>query len=166
MAYSTKEDLLIGDVPLAPRYGDGSKFVDLAADEIDAEIGHIYVTPVDLADTPGNRPARLLLKKINNFIASGRIVLDMSLAGEDTQLQSYGRSLLSEGVSLLQQISNGGIVLTGAELLPGTDDNPKGPSVSNEDPASLVESFYDRTSGVHIFPPAPAAPYGIGGVVP
>lgn len=166
MSYSTKDDLLIGDIPLAPRYGDGSRFVDLAADEIDSQIGHIYVTPIALADTPENRPARLLLKKINNFIASGRIILDMALAGEDRELQSYGRSLLSEGLTLLKQVTNGDIRIPGADPLPGTEAATSGPTIVNEDPDSLVASFYDRTSGVHIFPPVPAAPYGYGRTYP
>lgn len=165
MPYAEPGDLLTGDIPLAPRYGDGSKFVQLAADEIDAQIGHIYVTPIELEDIPQNRPARLLLKKINTLIASGRIILDMALGGEDHDLQSYGRSLFNEGVTLLKQITNGSISLTGAELLPGSEQS-EGPSIHNEDPESLVASFYDRTSGVHIFPPVPAAPYGFGRTYP
>lgn len=143
--YSEKEDLLIGDLPLGPQYGDGSRFVQMGADEIDSQIGNIYVTPIVLADTPENRPARLMLKKLNNLLASGRLILDMALAGEDRELQSYGRSLLSEALNLLKELSSGGYVVPGAIPLPGTEDNSGGPRIKNEDPESLVEGFYQMT---------------------
>lgn len=138
--YSSKDDLLLGDIPLPPRFGDGTKFVQMATDEIDSQIGHIYVTPIDLEDLPVNRPARLLLKKINNFIASGRMILDMSLAGEDSELQAYGRSLLREGLDLLNKISTGKIELPAIKIEGGTVND--GPMIFNEDPESLVEGFY------------------------
>jgi hypothetical protein len=141
MAYSAVGDLLIGDIPLPPRFGDGTKFIDMATDEIDSQIGHIYVTPIELEDIPANRPARLLLKKINNFIASGRMILDMAMAGEDRELQAYGKSLLREGLDLLGKISSGKIELP-AVLINPTPASDSGPVVLNEDPESLVEGFY------------------------
>lgn len=148
MAYCTKDDLLTGDIPLAGKYGDGTSFVDFAADEIDSQIGHIYVTPVELDPLePGNRPALLLLKKINILLASGRIILDMAAGGEDRELQAYGNSMLREALGLLNQITNGTIVLGGATLLPTTtDDLNSAVSIANEDPYSLVQGFYDRYS--------------------
>lgn len=146
MAYSEVGDLLIGDIPLPARIGDGSKFVDMAADEIDSQVGHIYTTPIVIPDEPQYRPARLLLKKINNLIASGRIILDMAAGGEDNDLHAYGRSMLNEGLSLLASIVTGRIVLIGAPLLPGTEDVDTGPLIVNEDPESLVEAFYQQFS--------------------
>lgn len=160
MAYSTKDDLLTGDIPMPDRFGDGTKFVDMAADEIDGQIGHIFVTPIELEDLPVNRPARLLLKKINNLIASGRIITDMAAAGEDRDLHAYGRSLLLEGLDLLNRLSAGRIDIPGAAPLPGTELDSTGPTIQNEDPESLVEGFYRQVSHGEIRGPlSPLRPY-------
>lgn len=148
-AYCDKADLLTGDIPLAGKYGDGTSFCQLAADEIDAQVGHIYTTPVTFVDDadPKSRPAQLLLKKINILLASGRIILDMAAGGEDDNLHAYGESMRREAVALLNQISSGVIDLAGAEKLPDTaDDLNTGPLVHNEDPYSLVEDFYKRSA--------------------
>lgn len=159
MAYCTKDDLLTGDIPLAGKYGDGTSFVDMAADEIDAQIGHIYVTPVEFDEsTPEKaalaRPAKLLLKKINRLLASGRIILDMAAGGEDDSLHAYGNSMWREGVNLLNQISSGKIVLAGAPLLAAdaTEDPNTGPSIHQDDPYSMVEGFYARFGSGHSVP--------------
>lgn len=147
MAYCAKEDLLTGDIPLAGKYGDGTSFVNFAADEIDAQIGHIYVTPVEFEDPipAGHRPAQLLLKKINILLASGRIILDMAAGGEDRELHDYGRSMLREGIDLLNMISARKIILEGApQDTDEAEDKNNAISVKNEDPYSLVQGFYDR----------------------
>jgi hypothetical protein len=165
VAYCDKDDLLTGDIPLAGKYGDGTQFVNLAADEIDAQIGHLYITPVVFVEnTPEQiakvRPSKLLLKKINTLLASGRIVLDMAAGGEDDRLHAYGKSMLDEAVFLLNQISSGKIILIDAPELPNVeDDENTGPSLHNEDPYSLVQGFYDRYSGKTLLPGPPMRPY-------
>ena len=164
MPYSSKDDLLVGDIPLPARWGDGSSMVQLAADEIDSQIGHIYITPITLdPNDPAVRPSRLLLKNINNFIASGRLLMDMGAGAEDTETQAYGRSLLNEGRALLAQISKGLIKLT-ADLLPTTASEDTAPLVHNEDNESMVEAFYARAGGLRPLDafglPQPVVPYG------
>ena len=154
MAYCVVADLLTGDIPLAGKYGNGTAFVNLAADEIDGQIGHIYVTPVVFDESTIEkaarvRPAKLLLKKINTLLASGRIILDMAAGGEDANLHAYGKSMKDEAILLLNMITTGKIVLTDAPVLAEDVDNQNtGPSISNEDPVSLVESFYTSRQGV------------------
>lgn len=145
-AYSAVEDLLIGDIPLAARHGNGSGMIKRAAGEIEGQIGHIYETPIVVDPLPKNRPTVLLLSKINNLIASGRLLMDQAAAEEDDANHAYGASLLREGVNLLNAISSGKIELVGADRLDGPDEK-SGPSIHNEDPESLVESFY-RPRGV------------------
>lgn len=148
-AYSDTVDLLHGDIPLPQRHGDGAGMVTAAAEDIDSQIGHIYVTPIQVNPDPKNRPTRLLLKKINNYIASGRLLLDMAAAGEDNDLHAYGRSLLTQGLELLAKIAEQEITLTGCETIAG-DVQQKPPSklfIINQDPESLVEGFYRRTNG-------------------
>lgn len=167
-AYCGVEHLLIGDIPLAGRYGTGENFVNLAAEEIDAQIGHIYVTPVEFDEsTPEKaarvRPSVLLLKKLNILLASGRIVLDMAAGGEDDNLHAYGKRMLDEALRLLTMITNGQIELIDAPLIESeasTVDNTH-MVISQDDPYSLVEGFYERYGKTHIFPvlPLPMRPY-------
>lgn len=153
MPYCSPDDLLTGDIPLAGKYGNGTPFVQFAADEIDAQIGHIYVTPIRLDDTPANRPARLLLKKINVLLASGRILLDMAAGGEDDSLHSYGRTMLREGLDLLKALSGGKIEIPGAELVEvDVELSTNGPRIANEDGYSMVEGFYSRFGAGHSVP--------------
>jgi hypothetical protein len=166
VAYCAKEDLLTGDIPLAGKYGDGTSFVNFAADEIDAQIGHVYVTPIVYANPldPKSKPAQLLLKKINILLASGRIILDMAAGSEDNNLHAYGNSMLREGINLLKMISSGQIDLYGATRVNAPDVVPDNTAVSviQDDPYSLVESFYSSYSrpAWSFPPPAPIEPYG------
>ncbi len=170
MPYSAVEDLLKGDIPYPSRYGDGSGFIAVAADEIDAQIGHLYVTPIVLPDTPENRPARLLLKKINNFLASGRLITDMAAGGEDRDLHAYGASLIRQAMALLEDICYGKIILPGADRIDAGEGEYTGPAIYNEDPESLVEGFYQQVSHGEIrgpyWPLAPYSPRPVPGVVP
>lgn len=148
MPYSEVEDMLLGQTAL-PKGLDPQKYVDDAADEIDSAIGFTYVTPVDMSDTsPVIRPVRLLLKRLNNHLATGRFITAISSNSQRTDLQPYGASLIREVLLVLQQIQNGDLTLTGAPLLPppaGQTDLPQtGPLIANVDSESQVEAFYDR----------------------
>lgn len=144
MAYSATSDLLVGSIP-TPSYLDTAKYVEDASDEIDSKIGHIYVTPVNVSDPgPLSRPARLLLKRINNFLASGRLILAVASPEENQNLHAYGWSLVTEATAALNSIISGDIQLDGAQL--GTVDTlpVSTPLIDNLDAESNVEAFYDR----------------------
>ncbi len=151
-AYCNVTDLRYGDIPLPAYVGDGSKYVLAAAEEIDAQLGHIYVTPIvfNLVNKPQQRPSYLLIKKINWLLASGRLVIDLAAAGENTALQAYGEHMLKEALGILLQISQGDAILD-ADLVPESDDDDDddddsrftGPIIFNADSESLVESFYN-----------------------
>lgn len=143
-AYCVSTDLLVGDLPL-PSYIDVQKIVDDAADEIDSKIGFIYKTRVDMADDGlVARPARLLLKRLNVFIASGRLLMNVATADEDSQVHAYAARLLREAEQALQAIAKGQVVLEGADRVKNAVDEIRGPVYSNKDPESYVEAFYDR----------------------
>lgn len=162
-AYCTKDDLLTGDIPLAGKYGDGSSFVQMAADEIDAEIGHLYVTPIIIEDAsePMNRPSVLTLKKINQLLASGRIILDMAAGGEDHDLHRYGKSMVDEALLLLGKICDGKMILRGAEQVKTSEVDVQNTAVSvtQEDSASMVQTFYQRFRSMPVpgYPTVPGA---------
>ena len=144
MAYCDPDDLLKGDIPWPARFGNGQEMVNLAAEQIDSMIGHIYVTPVVIIVPPAeNRPSQLLLKHINLLLASGRMVLDMAAGGEDNDLHAYGQRLLEEALNMLAKIVKGEIQLTGATRIDEAKSQT-GPMITNEDAVSMVEDFYKQ----------------------
>ena len=143
MAYSATTDLLTGDLPL-PSYVSPQKFVDDAADEIDSKIGFLYATPVDINAPEIVDPVKKLLKRLNNFLASGRLIMMLTQSEEDTRLHAYGYSLVVDAQAALDQIASGELVVG----LPPADGAPTdvatAPLIYNQDSESQVEAFYDR----------------------
>lgn len=142
MAYCLVGDLLVGNIPL-PSYVNTQKIVDDAADEIDSHIGFRYVTPVVLTETPANRPARLLLKRINAHLATGRLLMEAAAAQEDLQLHAYARRLVDESLAALNAIAAGEFLLGDAQLLTAAVAQVSGPLQYNHDAISQVDTFYD-----------------------
>lgn len=134
-----------GDIR-TPSYMTKEQYVANAAEEIDAALGHLYVSPFVIdATVPANRPTILFLKKVNWLLASGRFILDVAAAGEMDNLNAYGRRLLDEANAMLAPVIAEDLVLTGAEQIDsGTTDQKAvtGPMIHNEDSVSLVQQFY------------------------
>ena len=144
--YSLVGDLLTGDLPLPP-YVSPQKFVDDAADEINSKIGFLYQVPVDLNAPDVKMPVKLLIKRINNFLASGRLIMMLTQSQEDTRLHAYGYSLVADATAALLQISTGELVLE----LPAPEGSETtvavtAPLIYNQDAESGVEAFYDRVA--------------------
>lgn len=140
-AYAAVTDLVMGNVPV-PANGDADKYLNLAAEEIDGEIGARYATPVAVdVNDPLKRQASLLLKKINAWLASGRLLMAADAGGSDDQVQQYGLYLVREAQAALVQIKDGAIVLTGIDLADVNATKQTGPVASFADDQSLVENF-------------------------
>jgi hypothetical protein len=145
-SYSTTTDLLIGDVPTAST-ADPAKYVQDAADEIDSRIGHIYATPVDISGTSATtRPAQLLLKRLNNWLATGRLLMSADISGEENQTHAYATRLVDDASKALDMIASGQLVLDGAVKADGFSTQSQGPTYGNVDAESAVEAFYDRVA--------------------
>ncbi len=150
MPYSEVDDLLVGDIPL-PRGMKSQKYVDDASDEIDSMIGFVYETPLNMDDDSTiARPVRLLLKRLANNLATGRLILAMSTGGQRMELHAYGAKLVADAISVLTQIASGDLVLQGATRVEPSGDDPNaqftGPQIANVDAESNVEAFYDRVA--------------------
>lgn len=165
-AYCRVSDLRTGDIRL-PAYISKEQRIQAAAEEIDIALGHLYVTPITfpLADAhPEQRPSVLAVKKMNWLIASGRLILDLAAASEDATQHAYGMGMLKEGLEMLKAFATGKPKLDGAVVIPEPEGNKNftGPVIHNEDPVSLVESFYAPRD---IFGQRQGAgiPYGFGG---
>lgn len=146
MAYSAKADLLVGSIPL-PGYLDADKYVDDAADEIDSKLGFVYETPIPVAEGAEGqapRPVRLLLKRINNFLATGRLLLAVDSGGEEVRLHAYGQKLVEDATIALDAIVKGEIDLHDVTLVQVDRLVQTTPIINNLDEESAVEAFYDR----------------------
>jgi len=145
--YCTENDLLTGVDVSIPDTISKAQFVRDAADEIDSMIGFLYTTPVVLSatDEAKYRPTVLLLKRVNRFLASGRLLLAAAAVGEDSQLHAYGKSLVDDAMAVLAAIVDRKIILEG--VLPSaqqadTYQVSRG-YIFNLDQKSGVETFYD-----------------------
>jgi hypothetical protein len=162
MTYSAVADLLLGNVPL-PTTLDPAKFVQDAADEIDSRIGFVYVTPIPVASmsAPSERPTALLLKRISNWLASGRLILALDAGGEDYAVHAYGLKLVKDASEAIDAICSLQVILEGAMRLDGTEPltgHKARPLIHNLDPQSQVEAFYAYTAD-----PLAYRPYGENG---
>lgn len=164
MAYSAKTDLLLGNIP---EPANAQRYVDDAGDEIDSKIGFRYATPISLSENiPAQRPGALLLKRINQWLSTGRLLLALDAAGEDDQLHQYGEYLVREATAALDSIADGSITLPGA--VPVDPDVPKstGPVAAYGDDYSLVDGYYSvfgNPAQVALETPA-YGPYGYRGI--
>lgn len=138
MPYCEIPDLVLGNIPTPE---DADKYIISAAEEIDSRIGLRYATPVVVADSIEERPTELLLKRINTFLASGRLILALDAGGEDDQLHQYGLYLVNEASSAIDAIVSGSIVLPGTTPATEGSSIQTGPQLANVDDASSVEAF-------------------------
>lgn len=149
--YSDKTELLIGDLVCSDTLKD--KHVTDASDEIDSKLGFLYTVPFTQASV--SAPAWILIHRIANNLASGRLLLEINQSREPAALgyqnapvkvTSYGQSLIDEAEATLAMIVKGDINLNP----PGdSGDDLKvlhGSRVANLDKYSQVEAFYGWAS--------------------
>lgn len=147
--YCKEADLLLGDIPV-PESEPLAKYIAMGADEIDAALGKLYVTPLTFVDEggvplPEGAPGRLALKGINARIASGRFIMAQASAATRDEIHQYGLYLLTEAHDALRILASGDVRLDGAEVIPKdpeTNDAPMLPLVLNVDQVSQVDAFY------------------------
>ncbi|ANA87251.1 hypothetical protein SEA_GIBBLES_16 [Gordonia phage Gibbles] len=147
MAYCEVNDVQIGNIALPRGLGTPEvikqRYINDTADDIDAKLGAIFALPLE--PEPGSFTAAAL-KRINKYLAIGKLVIDAAAGGEDTQLHAYGFHHLREGNKAIEDILAGKIVL---DLSPSEDadpdDQPTGPSVINKEPGSFVDAFYGHS---------------------
>jgi hypothetical protein len=162
MAYCEVNDLLVGEMgdnPVSPLL-QPSKFIDDAADEMDSQIGFRYQTPINVEDSVLGvpRPVRLLLKRINSHLASGRFIMAAVSAAQDNEVHSYGIYLVTESLAAIAAIAAGDTPLPGAlaaELPP--DEAP-----NLVEQRHVLQYVHDATSGVDHFYDQASRPLGPG----
>lgn len=133
--YSSVNDLLLGDLTVAASV-DKQKYVVDAGDEIDSRIGLLYVLPLDdLAPA-----SKSLLKRINNNLATGRLIMAVAAGGEDSSIQKYADRLVTDAYNELGLIMKDALPLVGPERAAASRGDV-GPTYSNHDEFSAVDAF-------------------------
>lgn len=143
MAYSKEEDLLLGNVPL-PVGDKATRAVERAGDEMDGILGARYRVPINPTG-PQQRQVRSLLLTINNWLASGRLIEELTASSQTVELHAYAAKLIAEAQSALFQIVSGAIALPGCELVGSDSTLPveNGPIIVNADDSSPTAYHYD-----------------------
>lgn len=161
--YYEGDDLELGNIPL-PAYIDVRAAIADAADEIDSYIGFAYKTPVNIDEgSPVARPARLLLKRVNRALASGRTIMKLAAAQQDNEIHAYGAVLVAEALKSLELIRSGQIKLEGAVPPDGANTSEPAIVFLTKDPESQVDAFYDRIVNPNYFFSPDVVRRGAGG---
>lgn len=145
--YSATTDLLVGDVTIDDAVK--TRHVNQAADEVDSNLGFLYPTP--FTEGALSRPGWLLIQRLANFIASGRLLMEIDQGGEEQMIHAYGKSLLQQATDAMSLILSGAI-----DLRPGDDGSTEVPAtngmlIANVDDFSVVDKFYDYMAKPPIF---------------
>lgn len=171
VTYSAVVDLLIGDQEV--KTDIKTRHVIDASNEIDSKLGFLYDVP--FTEAAVSAPAWILIKRVANNFASGRLLLEVNQSREGASIGyqglpvkvvSYGQSLIDDAQTVIQMIIDGKINLNPPD--PGESDNPlnqqHGMRVVNLDPHSPVEAFYGWAAQ-RTYPPDPRFPFYPEGIV-
>lgn len=153
--YCSKDDLNIGNLMIEP--GGLDRYVREACEEIDAKIGWLYETPLDL-DTLKDHE-RKMLKTIARKIATGRAISTLDVPNDGGVQGTYGLRLLQEGLDELHMIAGGDVPLSAKRAdLEGDPNEPdvgghgahgaRVPEAWNADTESPLSAFHRTVFGM------------------
>lgn len=155
--YSDPADVLLGTDMAMPADDTVERFVKDAAKEIDSRLGFKYVTPlrftrivngsvtkVDPEDETTYTPSFLLINRLSNFIASGRLLLASAAPEENSSIHQYGNKLLRDAEAILSQITSNRADLEVEEIDTSDAETPYGLLVANRDRKSYVKAFEEQ----------------------
>jgi hypothetical protein len=162
--YCTVDDLLLDPQFGLPMGLSKEKYVQYGAEKIDARLGRLYETPLmkdwTAVDREEHAPTVMLLKMMNQYLASGMIILAISMASEDSGLNAYGASLVAEADNVINLILENEVYLEGAKANPNLKkvDEYVGtrPASFSQDSGSATEAFYEMVNSPTVLP----RPYG------
>lgn len=145
--YATVEDLRLGNIPL-PTGDKPERSIAAAAREMDSWIGQRYVTPV-FPTGKYQHPIKSLLRTINSWLATGRLIEELTASSQTVEIHAYANKLIAEAIATLQAIARGDIVLHGCELIGEGDEGSEvtvgtGPIIINVDDSSPTQYHYDE----------------------
>lgn len=144
MAYSAEGDLLLGNIPL-PAGDKAERAVNRAADEMDSLLGVKYKVPINPVGAQ-SRQVKALLLTVNNWLASGRLIEELTASTQTVEIHAYAQNLINQALNTLRAILAGDIMLPGVELVTPETGIPEGtgPMISNVDDSSPTQYHYDN----------------------
>jgi hypothetical protein len=167
--YCATEDLLIQPDMILPVSLEKSRFIEFASSDMDAKLGYIYVTPINLSALPQNQAK--LLRSICAKLASGRLIMAAAMTSQDSAVHQYALFLVRQAETDLMSIANGQVDLTaplvdfrGSPIEGGishpqdVDPYARVPTGWNPDRSSMVNAFeetvMDGSGGAPIWRPS------------
>lgn len=136
MAWATTDDLFVGTLNTSGI--DLQKYLDDAEQEMLVCLSKIYVVPLptDLGALAAT------FKFIQQRLASGRLILDIAISTENTELNAYGAMLIKEGQNELYKIGYSVELTTATKV--GNQGANMAPSISGHDtnsPWTIYEGY-------------------------
>ena len=144
-AFCTVSDLVMGDVTIGPSVNVPS-YILRAANEITLKLSQKFKTPLTYQSSdPANAITTNFLRDVNSNIATGRIIMSLSVNRELERVNAYANRLLRDGTEAINSVLEGTIVLPG--LIPATAAvvTEQNILVGNQDQFSGVDAFYNMT---------------------
>lgn len=124
--------------PLTP-----ANYLTIACNDIDTKLFTLYGTPLDFTSSPTG--VKLYVDGIANRLAAGRLIMALHRGEENASVHAYGLYLMKDAQEALMSLINGSVTLPGVPAAnnPSTGTQPDVPLITNQDPFSLVDVFYD-----------------------
>ena len=110
-------------------------------------LGSRYETPVVVDPVPANRRTTLFLKQCNAQIASGRMIIALTLTREADNLHAAARQMINGALAALNQLVAGNGYLPGAILSGTSDATLNKVAIGQRDKTSSVEDYEDVVYG-------------------
>ena len=130
---------------------------EAAANEVDSHLGTRYVTPIAASATdPETKATAYWLQNVSSMIAAARLMLSTSAPGSQDTANNYGKYLLQNAMTLINDVLSGKVDLQGVEEVGAGGDGIKGAIILNQDEYSQVDVFYDNFMPEGIMPGRPA----------
>src|SRR5690349_21365167 len=126
-----------GDKPL--------RAVERAADDIDGMLGVKYRVPIRPVGSQ-QRQVLSLLRTINNWLASGRLIEELTASSQTVEIHAYANNLIRQAIDVINSILRGDILLPGVDPPEGEieDGVQTGPFILNVDSESQTNLYYGQ----------------------
>lgn len=118
---------------------------EAAANEVDSHLGTRYITPlVASAADPETKATAYWLQNVSSMIAAARLMLSTAAPGSQDTANNYGKYLLQNAMTLINDVLSGKVDLQGVEEVGAGNDGIRGATIINQDQYSQVDLFYDN----------------------
>jgi hypothetical protein len=91
------------------------------------------------------RQVNALMLTINNWLASGRLIEELTASSQTVEIHAYANNLIRQAYDTINAILRGEILLPGVPPPAGeSSSTATGPFIINHDTESQTNAYYDR----------------------